>query len=206
MLLKKFKHDEVEKFCVMMESKAWGKGVGTIGEDGTVGKTWDAAGTDDEVAGVGADGDDGDGAIEDVGTWGSLFQFDWSEINPCHERGEEAEDTSLVEKRPYTVNAITMNGTRIAVHRNRLPVLRFVWSEFRELQTLEGVGIGAEVLNPSVVDGWGEGGGVNIILAVSNECRIGNECACKMSVVAVQWATGTKEIRGRVTSYADDEY
>lgn len=47
MLLKKLRHDELEKFCVKIESNAWGKGVGSGGgEVGMVGKSWDTTGTD----------------------------------------------------------------------------------------------------------------------------------------------------------------
>ena len=203
MLLKKFKHDELLKFCVMIESKAWGKAGGSDGgEEGIVGNDWDAA---DEAVGIGADDDD-------VVAWGSgsLFHFEWSEINPCHERREEEAKgdfcTSLVEKPPYTVNAIRMNGIRITAHRKHLPVRCFVCSEFRS--SVGGIGMGTELLNPSVLDGWGEGGGVNITLTSECGMILGNECAwMQMSVMGVQCAAGsTKEICGRATLYADDEY
>ena len=68
--------------------------------------------------------------------------------------------TRLVGNPPNTVNAITMNGIRTTAHRNRLPVRRFVSSEFRESQifsrlwsSVEGSVIGTEMLNPSVLDG-----------------------------------------------------
>jgi len=58
----------------------------------------------------------------------------------------------------HTVNVITMSGTRITAHRNRLPVRRFVSSKFRESQEFSKLwssvdGIGADVLNPPVLDG-----------------------------------------------------
>jgi hypothetical protein len=127
MLLKKFKHDEDVKFCVMIESKAWGKVDGSGGGDeGMVGKTWDTTGTDDEAV------DDGSASGAEAVDWGlgSLFHFDWS---PCHDRGEDARDdfcTRLVEKPLYTVNAITKNGAMITAHKIRLPVRRFVWPKF----------------------------------------------------------------------------
>lgn len=133
MLLKKFKHDELVKFCVMIPSKAWGKGVGTDGEEGMVGKIW---GTDDEVVEVG-EVDDADEGGKVVWGFGSLFHFDWSEPSSYHEGWEKTGADfriRLVGKPLYKVNAITMNGTRITAHRNRLPVRRFVSSEFRESQ------------------------------------------------------------------------
>lgn len=173
MLLKKFKHDEVVKFCVMIESKAWGKDDGSGGGDeGMVGKGWETTGTDDDAV------DDGSNdAASDVETvaWGigSLFHFIWSEISPCRARGDDARDdlcTSLVEKPLYTVNAITMNVAKITAHKIRLPVRCFVWPRFWELRSsVGGMGIGDEMLNPSVLDGRGEGGGVNITLITSVE-------------------------------------
>lgn len=173
MLLKKFKQDEVEKFCVMIESKAWGKDDGSGGGDeGMVGKAWDAAGTDDEAAEVDSEGAASDGEPVAWGI-GSLFHFDWSEISPYHEGGEDARDdccTILVERPLHTVNAITMNGAKITAHKIRLPVRCFEWPKFWELRSsVGGMGIGAEMLNPSVPDGRGEGGGVNITLIASVE-------------------------------------
>ena len=113
MLLKKFKHDEVEKFCVMIPSKAWGNGVGsTGGEVGTVGKIWDSTGTDDEDVDVGEADNVED---EDTIDWGfgSLFHFDWWESSPYHLKIGVDFRIRLVGYPPYTVNAITMNGIRI---------------------------------------------------------------------------------------------
>jgi len=105
MLVKKFRQDGLEKFCVKIPSKAWGKGVGSGGEEeGMVGKTWDAAGTNDEVVDVGVDDpDEINGEVGDAVAWGSgsLFHLDWLETNPCHEGGGEPRDdvcTRLVEK------------------------------------------------------------------------------------------------------------
>lgn len=137
MLLKKFKHDELVKFCVMIPSKAWGKGVGIVGGlEGMVGKTWDATGTDDEVVDV-DEAEDGEETDTVVWGFGSLFHLDWWESSPYHEGGEKTGAdfrTRLAGKPPYTVNAITMNGTKTTAHKNRLPVRRFVSSEFRESQ------------------------------------------------------------------------
>jgi hypothetical protein len=178
MLLKKFKHEELEKFCVMIPSKAWGKGVGIEGiVEGIVGKIWDAIGIDDEVADVGADNaddgeetdDDGEETTDDdddeeVWGVGTLFHLDWWESSRYHDEGNFC--TRLVGKSLYTVNAITMNGTRTTAHRNRLPVRRFVSYEFRELSRLwdsiEWMGVGKGMWNPSVLDDWGEGGGENM--------------------------------------------
>ena len=172
MLLKKFKHDEVVKFWVIIPSKAWGKGVGSTGEEGTVGKVWEGTDPDDEEVDVGgADNDDDDD--DDTIEWESdfLFHLDWWEFSPYH-AGEEKTTgadfrTKLVGNPPYTVNAIRMNGTRITAHRYRLPARRFVsCGEFlgisRLLVSEEGSRKGAEIWNPLVPDGWGEGGGVNM--------------------------------------------
>ena len=213
MLLKKFKHDEDEKFCVMIPSKAWGKGVGSVGEEeGTVGKVWDTTGTEDEVVddGEADDGDADDGVAdsaddEDTIDWGfgSLFHQDWWDSSPYHE-GEEKTGADfrkrLLGMPPQTVNSITKNGIRITAHRNRLPARRFVSCEFRESTTLsrlwwglveEGlcVVVGAEMSN---TDGWGEGGGVNMeilffFLQYRDVIRIvwivRNERECKRSVM-----------------------
>ena len=186
MLLKKFKHNELEKFCVMIPSKAWGKGVGSVGAvEGTAGRVWDVTGTDDEVVDDGEADDGGADNVddEDVEDWGlgCLFHLERRESSPYHEGGEKTTGadfrTRLVENPPHTVNAITMNGIRITAHRNRLPARRFFVScEFpRESQDFSSLvedlcSIGAETSNPSVLDGWGEGGGVNMTGFFNSEC------------------------------------
>jgi len=70
MLLKKFKHDDVVKFCAMIPSKAWGKGFGIDGgEEGMVGKIWDGTGTDDEVVDIGEAANADDEEKTDTVVW-----------------------------------------------------------------------------------------------------------------------------------------
>lgn len=198
MLLKKLKHDMLEKFCVRLASKGCKNGIGRVGGvDGTVG-TGALAVDVGEVLGEETTGED---EIDDASCRGSKsrwrlcgVQLRACEANLSHDpaSGASAKMSKATGCIRYCVEAVMRmrtRGTSITVHLVLRPIRRFS-STGGNFLVVPASSTGVRGLS-SLIVGRGDGGGVNMGGGTLKRVGCRKECegerACVRGIKEVQF-------------------